>query len=86
MKCWEKIRDFIPRFQYEKLDYLCEILKVEYAKVQRVPKTIDQFVQVMSDLKIVSERFDELTSLFQEIEQYNILIDEHKIKVVEKNK
>lgn len=41
IKCWEKIKEYIPSFQYEKLDVLCETLKKEYDKVCRQPKTID---------------------------------------------
>lgn len=37
-------------------------------------------------MRDLSERFDILATSFQEIEQYNILMDEHKIKVPDKNK
>ena len=40
----------------------------------------------MGNLRDLSERFDSLTEKFQEIEQYNIIIDEHRIKYPEKNK
>lgn len=41
MKCWNMIKDFLPKFQYEKLETLCEVLKVEFDKVNRKPKSID---------------------------------------------
>lgn len=82
----KKLQDFVPMFQYEKLDALCEILKVEFEKVSRKPQSIDQFVVIMGDLNSLSERFDNLASSFQEIEQYNIIMDEHKIKFPDKNK
>ena len=40
----------------------------------------------MNDLNDLSGRFDNLATQFQEIEQYNILMDEHKIKLPDKNK
>lgn len=61
-------------------------MKIEYDKVSRKPQTIDQFVVTMKDLNELSGKFDTLTSNFQEIEQYNILMDEHKIKLPDKNK
>jgi hypothetical protein len=39
-KCWKDIMEFIPKLQYEKLDALHEILKVESAKVSRTPTNI----------------------------------------------
>lgn len=41
IKCQEALRNFIPKLQFEKLEALCEILKVEFGKVSRSPKTID---------------------------------------------
>ena len=40
----------------------------------------------MNDLRDMSDRFDNIASQFQEIEQYNILIEEHRMKMPEKNK
>lgn len=40
----------------------------------------------MKDLKELSEKFDKITDRFQEIEQYNIIIENHRIKYPEKNK
>jgi hypothetical protein len=40
-KVWNMLKEFIPRFQYEKLDALCEGLKVEFAKVSRKATTVD---------------------------------------------
>ena len=45
-RCWEMIMGFIPTFQYEKLEILCEQLKKEHEKVARKPKSIDQFVVI----------------------------------------
>jgi len=85
-RCWAMIRDFVPKFQYEKLEHLHDILLVELEKVSRRATTIDDFVVIQSDLKALYESFDKLTEKFQEIEQYNIIIEEHKIKYPDKNK
>jgi len=67
-QCWKMLQEFIPKFQFEKIDSLCETLKVEYEKVSRKPQSIDQFVVIMNDLNDLNSRFDNLASLFQEIE------------------
>ena len=67
-QCWNVLKEFIPKLQFEKIDYLCEIFKVEHDKVSRKPQSVDQFIVIMNDLKELSERFDNLTFLFQEIE------------------
>ena len=64
MKCWDVVREQIPRFQYEKLDILCELLKVEFEKVSRKPVTIDEFVVFMNDLKDLNDRVDGIAEKF----------------------
>lgn len=66
--CLKKLTEFIPKFQYEKLDVLCETLKIEHEKVSRKSQSIDMFVVVQRDLKELSERFDKIATAFQEIE------------------
>jgi hypothetical protein len=44
--CLKKLTEFIPKFQFEKLDVLCETLKVEFEKVSRKSQSIDMFVVV----------------------------------------
>ena len=80
------LKTFIPQFQFEKIDKLCDTFKGEYEKVCHKAQSIDEFVVIQNNLKGLSERFENLASMFQEIEQYNILIDEHRIKMPEKNK
>ena len=60
--CWNMLKEFIPKFQYEKLDNLCEILKAEFEKINKKPTSIDKFVVLMNDLKELSEKFDNFSS------------------------
>jgi len=62
--CLRVLQEFIPKFQYEKLDTLCEILKVEFEKVSRQSVSIDQFVVIQNHLKELSERIDTLATAF----------------------
>lgn len=41
---------------------------------------------IQKDLEELNDRFNDFTDKFQVVEQYNILIDEHRIKMPEKNK
>ena len=41
-------------------------------------------MRVRKDITDLAERFDSLTERFLEIEQYNIIMDELKIKMIDK--
>ena len=84
--CLNAMVDFIPKHTFQKLDLLCENLKVEYNKVVRIPKSIDDFVQFISDLTQLEAKFDNFTVDFQEVDQFNNFIEENHIKAPEKLK
>jgi dynein heavy chain, axonemal len=84
--CIAKIMDYLPKFLFSKLKGLCDELEEANVLLSRIPSNINEFVEIMKYLWKMDGLIDEYTDRFQSIEQLKIVMEEHHIKISEKNK
>ena len=85
-KCLVQIRDYMPKLSYQKLESLWSELDEANILLSRIPKNINEFVDIMKYLWKMDSWIDDFTDRFQQIEQLHIVMDEYKVKFPEKNK
>jgi hypothetical protein len=62
------------------------VLSKDYAKISKRPRKVDDYVQLMNTMRDITDHLDDSISKFYEAERLLLLIDEHKIKVPERNR
>ena len=85
-ECLRQIQHLLPELSYEKLSELCQDLKDDEHKLQKVPTSVDEFVHFKMYLNKLEERMTDITDAFQVVEQLHIVMDEYRIKLPERNK
>ena len=76
----------MPDLSYERLSDLCQELKDDEHNLQKVPTSVDEFVEFKMYLNSLEERMTDITDAFQVVEQIHIVMDEYRIKLPERNK
>ncbi len=62
IKCMERIREFIPNYQFEMLEDMVDLLNEEHRKVSRKAQNINEFVGIQKDLRDLQDKIDDLAS------------------------
>ena len=74
----------MPKLSYQKLESLWSELDEANILLSRIPKNINEFVDIMKYLWKMDSWIDDFTDMFQQIEQLHIVMDEYKVKFPEK--
>ena len=74
LRCLKDIKKFLPDLSYEKVCTLCAELQAMEKLLERKPKNVDEYCEIMKYLRETAEYIDEVAEKYQSIGELHIIM------------
>ena len=86
MNCILELQKFIPEYMYKRAVLFTQRTTQLYSTISISPITVEQFVNYMEAVNIINNQFEDLGNMSQEVTAMALLMDELRIKIIDKHK
>ena len=84
--CINSLKQYIPHIQFDRFQEVYMALSKDYSKISKRPRKVDDYVSLISSLRDITSNMDDYSSSFHEAERLLMLMEEHKIRLPERNR